>query len=121
MTEQAMLDNQIVPAPQSEGGELPVIDPVEAYPDIHEPGNEQIAAAARELLNGVEVAPGAWERPGAKALAVAAAEWTHRLLSDMTGVTRESTAFAVKELQAQGLVRYPRLYVIEIKYNKLGG
>lgn len=44
---------------------------------------------------------------------------THQLLADMTGVTRESAAFAMKELQFQKVVRSPRLGILEIKTSRL--
>jgi len=43
----------------------------------------------------------------------------HQLLADMIGVTRESTAMSMKELQDERLVRYPRLTILEINFDKL--
>lgn len=44
---------------------------------------------------------------------------SHQLLADMVGVTRESTTLAMKELQDEHLVRYPRLTILEINFPKL--
>jgi CRP-like cAMP-binding protein len=44
---------------------------------------------------------------------------SHQVLADMVGITRESTALAMKELQGDGLVRNPRLTVLEINLSKL--
>jgi len=43
----------------------------------------------------------------------------HQLLADMIGVTRESTAINMKELQDSRLVRYPRLTMLEINCDRL--
>ncbi len=43
----------------------------------------------------------------------------HQLLADMVGVTRESAATAMKELQDEGVIRNPRLTVLEIDFEKL--
>ncbi len=44
---------------------------------------------------------------------------SHQLLADLCGVTRESAAMAMKELQDQGYVRSPRLTILEINFDKL--
>ena len=44
---------------------------------------------------------------------------SHQLLADMVGVTRESTTLAMKELQDEHIVRYPRLTILEIDFPKL--
>ncbi len=43
----------------------------------------------------------------------------HQLLADMIGVTRESTAMSMKELQDEGIIRNPRLTILEISFEKL--
>jgi len=43
----------------------------------------------------------------------------HQLLADMTGITRESTAMAMKDFQQDGLVRNPRQTILEIDLDKL--
>lgn len=43
----------------------------------------------------------------------------HQLLADMVGITRESTALAMKELQDQKVVRNPRQTILEINKTKL--
>lgn len=44
---------------------------------------------------------------------------SHQLLADLTGITRESTSMAMKQLQADKVIRYPRLTVLEINFQKL--
>jgi CRP-like cAMP-binding protein len=44
---------------------------------------------------------------------------SHQLLADMIGITRESTAIAMKELQNEGMVRNPRLTILEINRSKI--
>lgn len=39
---------------------------------------------------------------------------SHQLLADLSGITRESTALAMKELQDDKIVRSPRLTILEI-------
>ena len=43
----------------------------------------------------------------------------HQLLADLSGITRESTAMAMKELQDKRVVRSPKLTVLEIDRNQL--
>ncbi len=45
----------------------------------------------------------------------------HQLLADMVGITRESTALAMKELQDQKIVRNPRQTILEINKVRLEG
>ncbi len=45
----------------------------------------------------------------------------HQLLADMVGITRESTALAMKELQDQKIIRNPRQTILEINKAKLEG
>lgn len=44
---------------------------------------------------------------------------SHQLLANMVGVTRESTAVVMKELQDEGVIRRPRVAVLEIHFPKL--
>lgn len=44
---------------------------------------------------------------------------SHQLLADMTGITRESAALVMKELQAERVVRTPRATILEINQSKL--
>jgi CRP/FNR family transcriptional regulator len=44
---------------------------------------------------------------------------SHQLLADLCGITRESAAMVMKELQDQKIVRYPRLTILEINQAKL--
>jgi len=44
---------------------------------------------------------------------------SHQLIADMIGATRESTAMAMKRLADSGIVRYPKLTVLEINTKKL--
>ena len=44
---------------------------------------------------------------------------SHQLLADMIGVTRESAAMSMKDLQDAGVIRYPRLTLLEIDTKKL--
>lgn len=44
---------------------------------------------------------------------------THQLIADMTGITRESVAYAIKDLQVQRAVRYAGPNVMEIKASRL--
>lgn len=44
---------------------------------------------------------------------------THQLLADMIGVTRESTAVCMKQLQKEGLIRYPQLTTLDIHFEKM--
>ncbi len=39
---------------------------------------------------------------------------SHQMLADLCGITRESAALAMKELQGEQVVRYPRMTVLEI-------
>jgi CRP-like cAMP-binding protein len=43
----------------------------------------------------------------------------HQLLADMIGVTRESVALVMKDLQTEGMIRNPRLTTLEINPSKL--
>ena len=43
----------------------------------------------------------------------------HQLLADLCGITRESTATVMKELQTEHVVRNPRLAILEIDAGKL--
>lgn len=43
----------------------------------------------------------------------------HQLIADMIGVTRESAAMAMKEMSDKGIVRNPRLTILEIRLDKL--
>jgi CRP/FNR family cyclic AMP-dependent transcriptional regulator len=43
----------------------------------------------------------------------------HQLLADMVGITRESTAVAMKDLQEKGITRNPRQTTLEINRDKL--
>lgn len=45
---------------------------------------------------------------------------THQLLADIVGITRESAALAMKGLQDERIVRYPKLGLLEINAAKLG-
>lgn len=45
----------------------------------------------------------------------------HQLLADLSGITRESAAMAMKELQKEKLVRSPRLGTLDINKDKLIG
>ena len=38
----------------------------------------------------------------------------------MCGITRESAALVMKELQSQGVVRYPKSTILEIREERLG-
>ncbi|HSX28185.1 MAG TPA: Crp/Fnr family transcriptional regulator [Candidatus Saccharimonadales bacterium] len=44
---------------------------------------------------------------------------SHQLLADMTGITRESATMAIGQLQEEKIVRYPRLTVLEVNFEKL--
>ena len=44
---------------------------------------------------------------------------SHQLLADMIGVTRESAAMSMKDLQDERVVRYPRLTMLELNAEKL--
>lgn len=44
---------------------------------------------------------------------------SHQLIADMVGVTRESTATVMKELQDNSIIRSPRLTTLEINKEKL--
>lgn len=44
---------------------------------------------------------------------------SHQLLADMVGITRESAAIAMKELQQKRIIRNPRMTVLEINMPKL--
>lgn len=44
---------------------------------------------------------------------------SHQLLADMTGVTRESAAISMKELEDDNIVRYPKVTTLEINVDKL--
>ncbi len=44
---------------------------------------------------------------------------THQLLADMAGLTRESTALVMKDLQTANIVRNPRMTILEIDTQKL--
>jgi CRP/FNR family transcriptional regulator len=44
---------------------------------------------------------------------------SHQLLADMVGITRESAALTMKELQAERLIRNPRITILEINASKL--
>jgi len=43
----------------------------------------------------------------------------HQLLADMTGITRESITVAMKGLQDDGMVRHPRVNILEVNTSKL--
>lgn len=44
---------------------------------------------------------------------------SHQMLADLCGITRESAALAMKELQGERLVRYPRMTMLEINRKRL--
>lgn len=44
---------------------------------------------------------------------------THRLLADMTGLTRETVTLALKQFQEKGAVRYPSLATLELNMTHL--
>jgi len=44
---------------------------------------------------------------------------SHQMLADMSGITRERAAIVMKELQDFGVVRNPRLTILEINFEKL--
>lgn len=44
---------------------------------------------------------------------------SHQMLADMVGITRESSAMVMKELQDEKLVRNPKQTVLEINFEKL--
>ena len=44
---------------------------------------------------------------------------SHQLLADMVGITRESAATVMKELQDEKIVRNPKLTLLEIDFKKL--
>lgn len=44
---------------------------------------------------------------------------SHQLLADMTGVTRESAAISMKELEDDKIIRYPKVTTLEINFDKL--
>ena len=44
---------------------------------------------------------------------------SHQLLADMVGITRESAATAMKELQDETLIRNPKLTLLEIDFKKI--
>ncbi len=44
---------------------------------------------------------------------------THQLLSDMSGITRESTALVMKELHDRKIIRNPSMTTLEINFRKL--
>lgn len=44
---------------------------------------------------------------------------SHQLLADLCGITRESTAVAMKELSDQKVIRNPRMTILEINKDKL--
>lgn len=44
---------------------------------------------------------------------------SHQLLADLCGITRESAAMAMKDLQDQKVIRNPRLTILEINADKL--
>lgn len=46
---------------------------------------------------------------------------SHQLLADMSGITRESTAVVMKELQDEKIIRNPRITILEINKSKLFG
>lgn len=43
----------------------------------------------------------------------------HQLLADMAGITRESTAVAMKQFQEEHITRSPRIGILEINFEKL--
>lgn len=43
----------------------------------------------------------------------------HQLLADMSGITRESTSMAMKKFQNSGIIRNPRLTILEINKEAL--
>lgn len=43
----------------------------------------------------------------------------HQLLADMTGITRESAAMIMKSMKDAGVIRQPRLTIVEINVKKL--
>lgn len=73
---------------------------------------DKLAAALRFLAvrHGVERRSG-WRRIPFSV--------NHQLIADMIGVTRESAAMAMKELADKGVIRNPRLTILEIKLDKL--
>lgn len=44
---------------------------------------------------------------------------SHQLMADMSGITRESTAVVMKDLQDEKIVRSPRITILEINRQKL--
>jgi CRP/FNR family transcriptional regulator len=44
---------------------------------------------------------------------------SHQLIADLCGITRESAALVMKELQHEQVVRYPRTTILEISKDKL--
>ncbi len=43
----------------------------------------------------------------------------HQLIADICGITRESTALVMKELQTEGVIRNPRITILEIHKERL--
>jgi CRP-like cAMP-binding protein len=44
---------------------------------------------------------------------------SHQLIADICGITRESAALVMKELQNENTVRNPRVTILEINQKKL--
>ena len=44
---------------------------------------------------------------------------THQLIADLTGITRESAALSMKQIQDEGLIKYPKLTLLHINYEKI--
>jgi len=43
----------------------------------------------------------------------------HQFIADLVGITRESAAITMKELQDEGIVRNPRLTILEINFDRV--
>jgi CRP/FNR family cyclic AMP-dependent transcriptional regulator len=74
--------------------------------------NYKIKVVLRFLLvcHGVKRRSGWWRIPFAV---------NHQLLSDMAGITRESTAIVMKNLEVKGFIRNPRQTILELNREKL--
>jgi CRP/FNR family transcriptional regulator, cyclic AMP receptor protein len=46
---------------------------------------------------------------------------SHQLIANLCGITRESAAIVMKELQSQRIVRYPKPSILEIRPDRLAG
>jgi CRP-like cAMP-binding protein len=44
---------------------------------------------------------------------------SHQLIADLCGITRESTALVMKDLQTEEIVRNPRITILEIQKDRL--